>query len=200
MRFSAVIWPCATLDTSERTDSAPRTVATMRAQLRPLPLAEAIHHHTPAEMRPTTTAVTMPILTAVSICCDVSAALDFLSVLCTWLRRLSRVSRVTRMDRTDSAAPTFISRTARWIDGGATGTGAFPPLGPGMLPGRMGGYGSAGPGGTALDMELPWLVVMWLTRPSVASRRGPWGGLSGTAPPCGAAPNPRTAHPRRDPG
>ena len=65
----------------------------------------------------------MATLTALSTCEAVSAVLLLRRVLVTWRRRLSRVSSVMRMDSTDSAAPTLISRTARWIDGGGTAAG-----------------------------------------------------------------------------
>ncbi len=92
-----------------------------------------------------------------------------------------------RMDSTDSAAPTLISRTARWIDGGGTAAGApfgGMPLGPdGMLPYGADGYGSAGPGGTSLDMvELPTVEMIGLSLPEGSGEPVRAGGVRRGAP------------------
>src|SRR6476659_3084516 len=111
-RLSVVICPWATLDSRDSTESAPRTVATMRAQLRPLALAEAIHSHSPTEMRPTTTAMLTATVTAVSICWPVRVVLLLRRALATWLRRLSRVEPAGGADT--GLAPTTRRPAGGW--------------------------------------------------------------------------------------
>src|SRR3984957_20395883 len=124
---------------SDSVSSPKNTVAVIRAQFFPAWLARAIQIHRPIPISPRMMASTTA---AVSAECSLDAESAGFAL---WIavRRLPMVVRVTIRLIALTAAPTYMSRTAFWIDGGGvglTGSGSAPPLGHGWdqtLPGGM---------------------------------------------------------------
>ena len=131
------------------------TVATMRAHLRPLPFADAIHSHSATPMRPATAPNPTARPTAVStseLVIEVPASSD---AFWTASRIVSRIRKVLSSPSTLRAAPAYISLTAIAIEAGfATGPPAAGASYPGIdcmpencpEPGPSGGGGGGGGG------------------------------------------------------
>ena len=115
---------CGRLVSKEMALRAKSTVATMRAQLRPLPLAQAMSNHSPTPSRPKTMPKAMAKVTKPSICDCVSAASWPAIASSIWVRMASAVIGVrssptseARRRRTSAARPAR-SRWA-WTPGGS---------------------------------------------------------------------------------
>src|SRR5829696_5780478 len=131
------------------TFSPPRTLATVRAQRLPRPLAEAIHSQMPAPIRPMTTPKAMATATALSSSLSVSDE-SASRMLSSMAERCSKVSSAPMADR---AAPAYMSFTARAIGAGRVPSAVPTPTGVGLVSdaqgpaGALGGGCSNGPGG-----------------------------------------------------